>query len=136
MSKITVSALIDAESAKVWDYWTQPEHIVHWNAASDDWHCPRASNDLRAGGSFSATMAARDGSMSFDFEGVYDEVIDQHKLVYSLADGRQVSVAFEAAGDQTNVVETFDPENINPEDMQRAGWQAILDNFKAYVERG
>lgn len=134
MEKIIIETLVSAELVKVWDCWTLPEHIVNWNFASSDWHCPKASNDLRQDGKFSYTMAAKDGSVSFDFEGQYTEVILQQHIAYSLADGRQVQVDFIAEGDATKVIETFDPEHVNPAAMQQAGWQAILDNFKKHVE--
>ena len=134
--KIQVETTVAAPLARVWDCWTDPAHIVHWNFASADWHCPKASNDLRAGGTFSYTMASRDGAMSFDFGGVYEEVAEHQKITYALADGRRVEVAFAAGADGTRVMEIFDPENVHPADMQRAGWQAILDNFRRYVEQG
>ncbi|EMS31433.1 Putative polyketide cyclase (CypC) [Mariniradius saccharolyticus AK6] len=133
-SPITVQASIAAPLQKVWDYWTGPEHITQWNQASEDWHCPKASNDLRTGGKFSSTMAAKDGSMSFDFEGVYDEVIPGELIRYTMADGREVSISFEVKDGMTLVIETFDPESMHSEELQRAGWQAIMDNFKRYVE--
>ena len=132
---ITVQASISAKIERVWGFWTKPEHIVKWNFASSDWHCPAAENDLRTGGKFKSTMASKDGKMSFDFEGVYDEVIEQKRIAYSLADGRQVKVVFEELGDKTEVIETFDPENENSEELQRSGWQSIMDNFKSYVEK-
>ncbi|MBL7901040.1 MAG: SRPBCC family protein [Bacteroidia bacterium] len=135
-TKISVETLVSASTEKVWNCFTQPEHIVKWNFASDDWHCPKASNDLRAGGKFSSTMASKDGKMRFDFEGVYSEVKPQKHLAYGMADGRTVQVDFITEGNQTRVVETFDAETENPLDMQRAGWQAILDNFKKHVEQG
>ncbi|MCA0448088.1 MAG: SRPBCC family protein [Bacteroidetes bacterium] len=134
-NKITVQATVSADINKVWSSWTLPEHITKWNFASDDWHCPSATNDLKAGGRFCATMASKDGSMSFDFEGIYDEVIHHRKIAYSLADGRQIAILFESEGDKTRVIETFDPENENSMELQRAGWQSILDNFKAYTEQ-
>ena len=132
--KITVETTVSADINKVWTYWTRPEHIVNWNFASDDWHCPAAENDPVTGGRFRSTMAAKDGSMSFDFEGVYDEVADRKRIAYSMPDGRQVTVEFEDQGKQVKVTESFDPEQTNPEEMQRAGWQGILDNFKKYTE--
>ena len=134
--KITVQTTVSADIDKVWNYWTQPEHIMNWNFASDDWHCPAAENNPVTGGSFRATMASKDGAMSFDFEGIYDEVIDRQKIAYSMSDGRQVMVEFQDLGGQVKVTESFDPEQSNPEEMQRFGWQAILDNFKTYTERG
>jgi uncharacterized protein YndB with AHSA1/START domain len=131
---ITVQALVNAPIEKVWNAWTKPEHITQWNNASDDWHTPKASNDLRVGGKFSATMAARDGSASFDFEGTYTDVKQHQLIAYSMADGRTVKVVFKAEGSKTKVIETFDPESENSIELQRGGWQAILDNFKKYTE--
>lgn len=131
---LTVQNNINAPLEKVWQYWSEPEHIVNWNHASDDWHSPKAENDLRAGGRFVSTMAAKDGSMSFDFEGVYDEVVPQQRIAYTMADGRKVEITFKSNGDSTEVIEAFEAENIHSLEMQQAGWQAILDNFKKYVE--
>jgi uncharacterized protein YndB with AHSA1/START domain len=132
---ITVQASIAAPIEKVWDMWTKPEHIIQWNNASDDWHTPHAENDLQAGGKFLSRMAAKDGSMSFDFEGVYELVQLHQNIKYAMSDGRRVSILFSNNGSETQVTETFDPENENPAEMQRAGWQAIIDNFKKYVEQ-
>jgi len=132
--KITITTTVQTDIDKAWAFWTLPEHITQWTFASDDWHCPKATNDLRTGGKFSSTMAAKDGSMSFDFEGIFDEVIEKQKIAYSLADGRQVKILFETDGTSTIITETFDPENENPAEMQRTGWQAILDNFKKHAE--
>jgi uncharacterized protein YndB with AHSA1/START domain len=134
MSKITVEVTVDADLRTAWDCWTQPEHIVKWNFASDEWHCPAATNDPRTGVSFSATMAAKDGSMSFEFAGVYDEVIPLKKIAYTMGDGRKVDVLFEDLGTSTRVIETFDPENHNTLELQRTGWQAIMDNYRKHVE--
>jgi len=131
---ITVEAVVNASIEKVWASWTEPKHITKWNQASDDWHCPKAANDLKTGGKFSATMAAKDGSMSFDFEGTYTNVKSPERLEYKMPDERKVLVVFSKNGNQTKVVETFDPETENPIEMQRQGWQAILDNFKKYTE--
>lgn len=133
-ASITVETLVDAPVKKAWQYWTAPEHITKWNNASDDWHTPHAENDLRAGGKFLARMEARDGSFGFDFGGVYDNVKINELIEYTLGDGRKVSVRFTGNGGKTRVVETFEAEGTNPIEMQRAGWQAILDNFKKYVE--
>ena len=131
---ITVQSTINAPVEKVWKYWSEPAHIMQWCQASDDWHAPHAENDLKTGGKFSTTMAAKDGSFSFDFGGVYD-LVTEHKLIeYTMGDGRKVSVVFNANGNTTEVIETFEPESTNPEEMQRGGWQAILDNFKKYTE--
>jgi uncharacterized protein YndB with AHSA1/START domain len=131
---ITVTADVAAPVAKVWEYWSAPNHITKWSNASDDWHTPRAENDLRQGGSFLSRMEARDGSMGFDFGGVYDEVKEHQLIAYTMGDGRKVSVTFSEDGSTTHIVESFEPESENPEEMQRTGWQAILDNFKKYVE--
>lgn len=132
--QITVHALVDAPVSKVWDYYTNPDHITGWNFASPDWCCPRAENDLRAGGKYMARMEARDGSFGFDFEAVYDEVLANHKIVYTMADGRKAVVLFRENQDKTEVTVTFDAENQNPADLQKQGWQAILDNFRQYTE--
>jgi uncharacterized protein YndB with AHSA1/START domain len=131
---ITVETAVQAPIDKVWECWTKPEHIVQWNHASDDWESPAAENDLQEGGRFKYNMAAKDGSASFDFEGTYVSVNDQAFISYTMDDGRKVTVSFETVDGGTKVSESFDPEKENPEEMQRAGWQAILDNFKAYAE--
>jgi uncharacterized protein YndB with AHSA1/START domain len=134
LSPITVEALIKAPIDKVWKYWSEPKHIMQWCQASEDWHAPYADNDLKTNGKFKTTMAARDGSMSFDFEGVYSNVEKNKVIEYNMADGRKVKVTFAAQGEQTKVTETFDPESENPVEMQKGGWQAILDNFKKHTE--
>ena len=131
---ITVETTVNAPVEKVWTYWSEPKHITRWTHASEDWHAPYADNDLRKDGKFKTTMAAKDGSMSFDFEGVYSNVQPNKVIEYGLADGRKVKIVFTANSNGTKVVETFDPESENPIDMQRDGWQAILDNFKKYTE--
>lgn len=133
--QIQIEATISAPAAKVWSFWTNPEHITKWNFAIPEWHCPSASNDLKPGGKYSARMEAKDGSFGFDFEAVYDEVIDLKKLVYTMTDGRKVTTTFEGRGDSTKVTTVFDAENQNPEDMQKNGWQSILNNFKKYTEQ-
>ncbi len=133
--KITVKAVIAAAPDKVWERYTAPEHITQWNFASDDWHCPRAENDMRVGGKYSARMEAKDGSWGFDFEAVYDEIEDGKSFTYTMEDGRKVTADFNDLGGQTEVVVTFYAESENPVEMQQAGWQAILDNFKKYAER-
>ncbi len=132
--KITVETTVHAPVDKVWAYWTRPEHITQWCHASDDWHAPSAKNDLRTTGQFTTTMAARDGSVSFDFSGVYTHIVPHNFIGYEMADGRTVQITFTAEADQTHISETFDPEHQNPLSMQRDGWQAILDNFKKYTE--
>ncbi len=134
-ARITISTHVFRPVAHVWACWTEPAHIIHWNAASDDWHCPKATNDLRIGGEFSSTMAARDGSFSFDFTGVYDDVQLNKRIAYTMADGRTCEVIFQEEAGGTFVTESFDAETQNPVEMQRAGWQAILDRFNAYAEK-
>ena len=133
-AKITVQTTVEAPIEKTWALWTEPEHIMQWNNASDDWHTPHAENDPRTGGKFLSRMEAKDGSFGFDFEGVYDEVIPQKSISYTLPDGRAVNIQFASKDDLTTVTETFDPETVNSHDLQRTGWQAILDNFKRHVE--
>jgi len=134
MNRITIKSTITAPVKKVWSLWTSPEHIVNWNAASDDWHTTRAENDLRAGGAFLSRMEAKDGSFGFDFGGIYDEVVPLKRIAYTMDDGRKVEVDFKEENGKTHVVSTFDPESQNSSEQQRAGWQAILDNFKKYTE--
>lgn len=131
--KITVQALVAADRNSVWNYYTGSEHIVNWNFADPSWHCPRATNDMRQGGKYFARMEARDGSFGFDFEAVYDEVREKEGFTYTFG-GRQCSVEFKDEGAGTRVIVTFDPETENPAEMQRDGWQSILNNFKAYAE--
>lgn len=133
-TSITVAVQIQAPIDKVWECWTQPRHIIRWNNASDDWCTLKASNDLRPGGKFSSTMAAKDGSFSFDFEGIYDTVKNNELIQYTMSDGRKAAVHFTAKGNETHVEETFDAENENPVEMQQEGWQAILNNFKNHTE--
>ena len=134
MESITVETEVNAGINKVWEYWTNPLHIVHWNFASDDWHCPSAENDPRVGGSFKYNMASRDGKFSFDFEGIYNEIETEKMIAYELGDGRRVTILFTDLGNKSKIVETFDPENTNPMEMQRGGWQSILDNFRKHTE--
>ncbi|MDQ2862419.1 MAG: SRPBCC family protein [Bacteroidota bacterium] len=131
---ITVETAVNAPVNKVWEYWTKPEHITKWNNASEDWHTPHAENDLRAGGKFSSRMEAKDGSFGFDFGGVYDAVHTNEYIEYTLGDDRKVKINFTDEGGKTKIVESFEPETENPEEMQKGGWQAILNNFKKYVE--
>ncbi|SMD15470.1 SRPBCC family protein [Pedobacter nyackensis] len=131
---ITVEAVVNAPVDKVWEFWTKPEHIIKWNNASEDWHTPKAENDLRVGGAFSSRMEAKDGSFGFDFGGVYDEVKTNELIAYTLGDDRRVKISFAADGQTTKVTEVFEAEAINPVEMQQTGWQAILDNFKKYAE--
>lgn len=132
--KITVETLVDAPVEKVWKCFTEPLHITKWNNASDDWHSPKAENDVRTGGRFNIRMEARDGSAGFDFRGTYDEVVPHEKLSYTMDDGRKVQVTFKETDNQTHVIETFETETENSIEMQREGWQAILNNFKKHTE--
>jgi uncharacterized protein YndB with AHSA1/START domain len=133
-TRITVENVIKAPVQKVWKFYTVPGHITQWCSASDDWHAPRAENDLRTGGKFLTRMEAKDGSFGFDFGGIYDEVVTNKLIRYSLGDEREVIVKFAENGNETKVIVTFDAEKINSIDMQKGGWQAILDNFKKYTE--
>jgi uncharacterized protein YndB with AHSA1/START domain len=132
---ITIETVVNAPIEKVWEAWTKPEHITQWSFASDDWHTPWAKNDLRAGGSFSSRMEAKDGSMGFEFGGVYDTVTTNEHIAYTMEDGRKVKIDSTAEGNSTKVVQSFDAESENSVEMQQAGWQAILDNFKKYAEQ-
>src|ERR1700741_3622240 len=127
---ITIENTVDAPVEKVWEYWTTPEHITQWNNASDDWHSPRAENDLRPGGKFTSRMEAKDGSFGFDFGGVYDAITNNENIEYTMGDGRKVKIIFTADGNKTKVAESFEAESVHPTEMQQGGWQAILDNFK------
>jgi len=133
-TKITVEATVKAPVEKVWKFWGGPEHIMQWCNASPDWHAPRAENDLREGGKFLTRMEAKDGSFGFEFGGIYDVVKTNQLIEYTMGDGRKVVVSFESNGNETHVTETFEAEGTNPIEMQRGGWQAILDNFKSYTE--
>lgn len=133
-TSITVETTVNAPVSKVWDYWSEPKHITKWCQASDDWHAPHAENDLKTGGKFTTTMAAKDGSVSFDFGGVYTKVEKNKAIDYAMGDGRKVNIVMSDLGNSTKIVETFEAESENPVEMQRGGWQAILDNFKKYTE--
>lgn len=134
MEQITISAQVKAPVEKVWELWTRPEHIIKWNAASNDWHTPRAENDLRVGGRFLSRMEAKDGSFGFDFTGTYDEVEPLKRIVYTMEDGRRAIIDFNENQGVIEITTVFDAETQNSIDMQRTGWQAILDNFKLYSE--
>lgn len=131
---ITISATVAVSKEKAWELWTAPEHITKWCAASDDWEAPRAENDMREGGRFNTLMAAKDKSTEFEFSGVYTKVIDHKLFEYTMDDGRKARVSFEHVDAGTKVTEEFEPETLNSRDMQQAGWQSILDNFKKYAE--
>ncbi len=130
---IQVNCAIASNIQLVWNAYTKPEHITNWYFASPEWHAPKATNDLKIGGSFFTRMEAKDGSFGFDFEGVYTEVIERNKIVYVLADQRNVITTFEENENEVIVTQIFNPENENSIELQQAGWQAILDNFKSYV---
>jgi uncharacterized protein YndB with AHSA1/START domain len=132
---INIQTNVLASTQKVWEYYTKPAHITKWNFASPDWHCPRAENDMQVGGKYAARMEAKDGSYGFDFEAIYTDIVPGKCFSYVLADQRKVGVGFQPAGDNTIVHVVFDPENENPIELQKNGWQAILDNFKNYVEK-
>lgn len=131
---IFVTTLINATLQTVWAKWTNPTDIMNWNNASDDWHTPKAENDLQVGGRFTFTMAAKDGSFIFDFVGTYTKIIENELIEYTLEDNRKVSISFYVENGNTKITEIFEPEQTNPLDMQQAGWQAILDNFRKYSE--
>ena len=131
---ITVETVVHSPVEKVWEYWTEPEHIKQWNNASDDWHTPFAENDLKVGGKFVSRMEAKDGSFGFDFSGVYDEVSVNESIAYTIGDGRKVKIVFIRQENDTRIIESFEAEETNTIEMQQAGWQAILDNFKKYAE--
>jgi uncharacterized protein YndB with AHSA1/START domain len=134
-SIISVQTTIDLPVEIAWELWVGPEHVMNWNNASDDWHTPKAANDLRQGGKFNYRMEARDGSMGFDFEGTYDIVIPNDKIEYTIADGRKVIIEFAKQENKTHILETFEAESFHTKELQQQGWQAILDNFKKYAEQ-
>lgn len=132
---ITVETVIEKNKAEVWSYWTEAEHIKQWNQPSEDWHTTKAENDVQIGGKFNSRMESKDGKNGFDFSGTYTDVVPEKVLKYTLDDGRKVSISFiEEGEDETLIIETFEAENQNSIEMQRSGWQAILDNFKQYTE--
>lgn len=133
-TKITVETTVSRTLEKIWKCWTDPNHVTEWNFASDDWACPKAQNDLHTGGSFNYRMEAKDGSFGFDFEGVYTGVEEHKRINYKMADDRTVEILFTQNGGEVTVTETFDAETQNSPEMQKTGWQAILDNFKKHVE--
>ncbi len=131
---ILIGTHIHGDISTVWDAYIEPIHIKNWNSASDDWHCPEASNDFRVGGEFHYTMAARDGSMSFDFWGTYTEIVHHTLIAYTMGDGRMAEVEFQHDEHCTNVIVEFEPETENTVELQQTGWQAILDNFGEYAD--
>ena len=132
---ITVETTVPVSPELAWEYWTKPAHITQWNQASDDWHTPRAESDLRAGGKFSSRMESTDGKYGFDFGGTFDAVEPPHLLAYTLGDGRKVRVTFESVASGTHIVETFEAEGENSVELQRQGWQAIMDSYRKYVAK-
>ena len=133
--RITVETTVPVSPELAWEYWTEPRHITQWNQASEDWHTPRAENDLRVGGAFTSRMESKDGKFGFDFGGVYDAVEPHRLLASTLGDGRTVQVSFEPVPAGTRIVETFEAEDENSVELQRTGWQAILDNYRRYVAK-
>lgn len=133
-TKISVSVLINAPVSSVWNFWVDPVHIIHWNNASEDWLTAYSENYVKPGGKFLSRMEARNGSDGFDFTGVYGTIELNKSISYTITDGRKVEVTFKTDGDRTILTEIFENEDINSSELQRAGWQAILDNFKKYVE--
>lgn len=131
--KITIQTSVSATKKMVWDYYTNPEHIIKWNFADSSWHCPTATNDLAIGGRYFARMEAKDGSFGFDFEAVYIEIKPEDSFTFEF-DGRFATVHFKNNDGKTEVSISFDPESENPIELQRQGWQSILENFKNYVE--
>ncbi len=134
VTKITVEATVNAPVEKVWKAWNTPADIMQWNTADPSWHCPSSENDLRVGGSFKSRMEAKDGSFGFDFGGVYDEVELNKKITYTMGDGRQATTLFTEENGKTHIATTFDAETINDPEMQKNGWQSILNNFVKHVE--
>ena len=131
--KIRVKATINADRQKVWNYYTKPEHITKWNFADPSWHCPTAQNDMQVGGKYNARMEAKDGSFGFDFVAIYTEIIIEQQFSYEFG-GRKATVMFNTVNNKTEIIIDFDAENENPIEMQKDGWQAILNNFKLYTE--
>ncbi len=135
METIQIEAIVNSPVEKVWEYWTNNDHVTKWNHASDDWHCPKAENNLKEGGHFSYIMAAKDGSTSFDFNGTYSHIMPLKEINYELEGGRQVQVIFEKLSEKsTKVIEIFEAETENSLELQKNGWQSILDNFKTHTE--
>lgn len=135
LQPITIETIVAATPEEAWAAYNSPEAITQWNQASEDWHCPSASVDLRAGGRYVARMEAKDGSFGFDFGGTYEEVNEPHALALVMDEGRRMRTTFAAEGSGTRVTTIFDPEAMNPLDMQRDGWQSILDSYARYVSK-
>jgi len=131
---ITVETTVNAPVDQVWKLWTLPEHITQWNNASDDWHTPHAENDMRIGGGFLCRMEAKDGSFGFDFSGKYLAIKENELIVYVIEDGRKVHISFSPTENATSIIESFEAEGVNSLELQKSGWQSILNNFKKYAE--
>jgi len=131
---ISIEIRIESLIEQVWEYFTMPEHIVNWNFASDEWCCPSAENDLRTGGKFVWRMESKDGSIGFDYTGIYRQIVDKELIVYEISDGRNFKIEFLQERSKVRLIEIFEPEEVNTIDIQKAGWFAILENFKKYVE--
>jgi len=134
METITVETKVNSSIDTVWEYWTKPEHIVNWNFAIPEWHCPKAENNLEVGKSFSYRMEAKDGSMGFDYKGTYTKIEPNSAIAYALEDGRKVNINFKEIDNGVTIIETFEIEDTNTLEQQQQGWQAILDNFKTYIK--
>ena len=135
MEPLIVNTTINSSIEKVWDFFTKPEHITKWNFASDDWHCPKAENNLQVGGTFKYAMASKEDPIAFDFEGTYEAIEFHKKIIYKIADGRKVIVKFDFFDAKVILTEIFEPENVHSHELQRNGWQAILDNFKKHINQ-
>ncbi len=133
-NELSVEVVVDAPIEKIWECWTKPEHITQWCFASSDWHAPKATNDMKVGGKFTTRMESKDGTEGFDFGGTYTNVEEYKQIEYTMDDGRKVNITFVEQEDSYKIIEAFEPENENPIEMQRQGWQSVLDNFKGYVE--
>lgn len=131
---ITIETLVHAPINLVWDTWNSPNHVVHWNHASDDWHSPKAENNFVVGGKFVYRMEAKDNSFGFDFSGTYEEIVDKKRVVTRLDDNRLVKTEFHVENDSVRIVDTFEAEDQNSIELQRVGWSAILNNYKLYTE--
>lgn len=135
VKSIAVRTSISTSIEKVWSFFTQPEHITKWNFASDDWHCPKAENSLQVGGTFKYAMASKEEPIAFDFEGTYEAIEIHKRIIYKIADGRKVIVKFDILDEKVILTEIFEPENVHSHELQRNGWQAILDNLKKHINQ-
>ena len=131
---VTIQTIINCPVEEAWKKWTSPDYVMRWNAASDDWHCPRAENNLTVGGKFSYRMEAKDGSAGFDFWGIYTVIVPHELIEFTLGDNRIVKIEFSEQKGATRIIESFEVEDVNSLELQRNGWQAILDNFKKIAE--